>query len=266
MAPEQHRAEPADPRTDQFSFCVALHEGLYGRRPFLGDTYSELVSNVLDGVITPPAFNRGVPPAVYQVLLRGLRNDRETRYLAMDPLLDDLLAFAELDDRPGSPGAPAERARPAAGPTGADRGGDGRVGAAGGPVALGIEELCCAGTVSPDRRQSRRVDRGEDRPDAADHDGQAPQTTRRPQRATACAHGHRRCRLVDGDAGAADETSIASGETQPATRTAPARAARAGGSRTTRDRAARSTDAAAGEQSHRERRRRRRRELELSPL
>ena len=107
MAPEQHRAEPADPRTDQFSFCVALHEGLYGRRPFLGDTYAELVSNVLDGVISPPPFNRGVPPAVYQVLLRGLGSDRETRYLAMDALLDDLLAFAQLDDRRRSPGAPS---------------------------------------------------------------------------------------------------------------------------------------------------------------
>ena len=35
MAPEQFRREPLDARADQFSFCVALHEALYGQRPAL---------------------------------------------------------------------------------------------------------------------------------------------------------------------------------------------------------------------------------------
>ena len=33
MAPEQLRGHPADTRTDQFSFCVAFHEAIYGARP-----------------------------------------------------------------------------------------------------------------------------------------------------------------------------------------------------------------------------------------
>ncbi|HXU03268.1 MAG TPA: protein kinase, partial [Polyangia bacterium] len=33
MAPEQFRREKTTARSDQFSFCVALHEALYGRRP-----------------------------------------------------------------------------------------------------------------------------------------------------------------------------------------------------------------------------------------
>ena len=34
MAPEQFLAGATDARTDQFSFCVALYEALYGERPF----------------------------------------------------------------------------------------------------------------------------------------------------------------------------------------------------------------------------------------
>src|SRR5438093_324183 len=34
MAPEQYRGDPVDMRTDQFAFCVALYEALYGQAPF----------------------------------------------------------------------------------------------------------------------------------------------------------------------------------------------------------------------------------------
>ena len=46
MAPEQFRAERADARTDQFSFCVSLYEALYGERPFAGDSLAALIEAV----------------------------------------------------------------------------------------------------------------------------------------------------------------------------------------------------------------------------
>ncbi|MEZ4430402.1 MAG: serine/threonine-protein kinase, partial [Nannocystaceae bacterium] len=54
MAAERHRGEPADPRSDQFSFCVALWEALYGARPFAGESVSEVRDSILAGVITAP--------------------------------------------------------------------------------------------------------------------------------------------------------------------------------------------------------------------
>jgi serine/threonine protein kinase len=42
MAPEQLDGKPADERSDQFSFCVALAEALLGARPFEGENWSTL--------------------------------------------------------------------------------------------------------------------------------------------------------------------------------------------------------------------------------
>ena len=58
MAPEQFLGQATDPRTDQFSFCVALYEGLYGERPFAGNSLQQVEANVLAGeVVAAPAKN-----------------------------------------------------------------------------------------------------------------------------------------------------------------------------------------------------------------
>jgi predicted Ser/Thr protein kinase len=54
MSPEQLRGEPADARADQFSFCVLVHEALYGVRPFHGETVEQLRRSVLSGAVDPP--------------------------------------------------------------------------------------------------------------------------------------------------------------------------------------------------------------------
>jgi tetratricopeptide (TPR) repeat protein len=90
MAPEQHLGTPTSPRTDQFAFCVALYEALFGERPFAGDTIPQLAVAVVEGRRRPPARQRVVPRAVAQAIDRGLATDPDARWPAMEPLLEVL--------------------------------------------------------------------------------------------------------------------------------------------------------------------------------
>ena len=80
MSPEQFRGEPADARTDQFSFCVALYEALYGERPFFGTNLLELTANVIAGRVRPEPAGARVPRRIRNALLRGMSVDPEARF------------------------------------------------------------------------------------------------------------------------------------------------------------------------------------------
>jgi len=92
MAPEQHRGETVDERTDQFSFCVALYEALYDAPPFPRENLDELRSAVLAGRVQDAPAGSQVSPRLRRILLRGLSADPAERYPSMTELL------AELDD------------------------------------------------------------------------------------------------------------------------------------------------------------------------
>src|SRR5207237_164700 len=72
MAPEQVLGQAVDARSDQFSFCVALYEALYGKRPFSGDTWAALRENVLGHKVRSTPKGVSVPLWLHRVLLRGL--------------------------------------------------------------------------------------------------------------------------------------------------------------------------------------------------
>jgi tetratricopeptide (TPR) repeat protein/predicted Ser/Thr protein kinase len=93
MAPEQHMAQPADARSDQFSFCVALYEAVHGERPFRGETLPELSAAVTKGRLAPlPSSGRKVPAWIRRILVRGLSTDPADRHPSMDALLSALAA------------------------------------------------------------------------------------------------------------------------------------------------------------------------------
>jgi eukaryotic-like serine/threonine-protein kinase len=87
MAPEQFLGKPIDARTDQFAFCVALCEALYGERPFAGDTVMVLANAVAKGRMTDPPKDSDVPGWIRRNVQRGLAPDPVHRHEGFDEML-----------------------------------------------------------------------------------------------------------------------------------------------------------------------------------
>ena len=88
MAPEQLLGRKVDALSDQFSFCVALHEALYGVRPFEGATVKQLAQAIQEEQVRPAGRGSQVPARVRRVVLRGLRPEPEQRFASMAALLE----------------------------------------------------------------------------------------------------------------------------------------------------------------------------------
>ena len=86
MAPEQLEGQ-VDHRSDQYSFCVALHEALWGVRPYDGASAREIRDAAKAGRVRPAPEGRAVPTWLRAVVLRGLRPRPEDRFSDMDALV-----------------------------------------------------------------------------------------------------------------------------------------------------------------------------------
>src|SRR6185436_7607155 len=86
MAPEQMSGDRIGPAADQFAFCVAAWEALYGQRPFAGTSLAELRADIAAGRIAGPPRSP-VPRAIRQALVRGLAARPEDRHPSMAALL-----------------------------------------------------------------------------------------------------------------------------------------------------------------------------------
>jgi serine/threonine protein kinase/tetratricopeptide (TPR) repeat protein len=90
MAPEQYGHGDVDARADQFSFCVALWEALYGERPFSGDNLHVLMFAIAQGRLGEPPSSSDVPAWIRRALVRGLAHDPARRWPDMAALLTEL--------------------------------------------------------------------------------------------------------------------------------------------------------------------------------
>jgi eukaryotic-like serine/threonine-protein kinase len=82
MAPEQLRGQTVDARADQFSFCVALWEAVFGARPFQANHTSELLAAIEKG----PSPIRGRWGWLEAALRRGLAVSPEDRFQSLAEL------------------------------------------------------------------------------------------------------------------------------------------------------------------------------------
>jgi serine/threonine-protein kinase len=80
MAPEQIGGT-VDRTTDVYAASVVFWEALTAKRLFQGDSEVEAMRKVLDGHVEPPSkFAPDVPPALEQIVLRGLHLDPRQRF------------------------------------------------------------------------------------------------------------------------------------------------------------------------------------------
>ncbi|PCC67043.1 Serine/threonine protein kinase [Nannocystis exedens] len=94
MAPEQQRTGNAEPRSDQFSFCVALFEGLFGLRPFGSLPRFGQVE------IAPIPRESRVPLRIRRAIVRGLSEKPDDRWPTMEELLAALQPRRRFSEAP----------------------------------------------------------------------------------------------------------------------------------------------------------------------
>ncbi|MDB4965395.1 MAG: serine/threonine kinase family protein [Myxococcales bacterium] len=91
MAPEQMTGTAVDARSDLYSFCTALYEALFGRRPYAARTIEELRKQVAGGLLREP--ERGgahCPTWLKRTVMQGLSVDPAERQPSMRVLLDEM--------------------------------------------------------------------------------------------------------------------------------------------------------------------------------
>jgi tetratricopeptide (TPR) repeat protein/predicted Ser/Thr protein kinase len=92
MPLEQLEGRTIDARSDQFSFCAALFEGLYGRPPSGGADLAALHGNVAREHLVEADPSRSVPRRLRDTVIRGLSRDPVARWPSMTALLEAIEA------------------------------------------------------------------------------------------------------------------------------------------------------------------------------
>jgi eukaryotic-like serine/threonine-protein kinase len=90
MSPEQAKREQVDARSDQYSFCVALYEALFGMRPHVGRSTAEVLVSVAEGRVRNPPRGTKVPARAVRAVMRGLSVEPADRFPSMELLLEQL--------------------------------------------------------------------------------------------------------------------------------------------------------------------------------
>ncbi len=101
MSPEQVQGQPADHRTDVFSFGCVLYEAITGKRAFLGDSAFATLKQIVEHEPAPLSTHVADVPDGLERICRGcLAKDPAQRYESMRQVAADLREVRRKMDEP----------------------------------------------------------------------------------------------------------------------------------------------------------------------
>lgn len=96
MSPEQTQAKEVDARADLWAIAVIAYECLVGRRPFVGDSFGELVLAICTAPVPVPSQNATVPAGFDEWFVKGTQRDRARRFGSAREMADELVKLDGL--------------------------------------------------------------------------------------------------------------------------------------------------------------------------
>ncbi len=97
MSPEQVKGEPADHRSDIFSFGAVLYEMLCGRKAFHRDSAVETMSAILNDDPEAVVVTKGqMPPALERLVHHCMEKSTENRFQSMKDVAYDLQSISTI--------------------------------------------------------------------------------------------------------------------------------------------------------------------------
>ena len=114
MSPEQARGLPVDKRTDIWAFGCVLFEMLAGRRPFSGDTVTDVLVSIVERQPDWTALPPETPPSIRRLLGHCLEKDLRRRLHDIADVrieIDDVLSGAQAGTEPTGASADLRRER-----------------------------------------------------------------------------------------------------------------------------------------------------------
>ena len=93
ISPEAGRGDPADFRSDIYSFGATFYHLLTGKPPFFAETPIGVITKHITQPLPPVrSVKAGIPPALAAILERAMEKDPARRYQSYDELLEALAA------------------------------------------------------------------------------------------------------------------------------------------------------------------------------